>query len=246
LRADFYAQCSRIAELVPHLQDRSLVLVPAMTSAEQRQAIIAPAELVGLQVEPALTELLLAEASDQALPQLAHVLRRTFANRTGRTLTVEAYQATGGIAQAVATTADAIYDALNEADQKLLRRLVVAMVTVTDGAEDTRRRVPRDQLLDAHTDREAAGERILAHLIEERLVTAEDDTYMLSHEALIRAWPRLQQWLTEDRDGLRLHRELGDRARAWERHDRDPASLYAGTELELARRWVTHHPDDLH
>src|SRR5215470_6586332 len=69
---------------------------------------------------------------------------------------------------------------------------------------------------------------------------------MLSHEALIRAWPRLQHWLTEDRDGLRLHRELTDRARTWDRHHRDPNSLYAGTELALAQRWTTDHPDDLH
>jgi hypothetical protein len=115
---------------------------------------------------------------------------------------------------------------------------------VTDGSDDTRRRVPRDQLL--HADTEDDGERILAYLIDARLVTAEDGTYMLSHDALIHTWPRLQQWLTEDRDGLRLHRELTDRARTWHRHHRDPASLIAGTELELARRWATQHPDDLH
>jgi WD40 repeat protein len=245
LRADFYAHCARIPELVPHLQDSQL-LVPPMTPDEQRQAITAPAESVGLQVEPALTELLLAEASDQALPQLAHVLRQTYANRIGRTLTVEGYRSTGGIAQAVATTADAIHDTLDEADQKLLRRLMLALVAVTDDSDDTRRRVPRTQLLGAHPRGEAAGERILAYLIDGRLVTAEDGIYMLSHEALIRTWPRLQRWLTEDRDGLRLHRELTDRARAWDRHHRDPASLYAGTELELARRWATNHPNDLH
>src|SRR5262249_51207734 len=125
LRADFYDHCARIPALVPYLQDSSLVLVPAMTAAEQRQAITAPAEAVGLQVEPALAELLVAEPSDEALPQLAHVLRRTFANRQGRTLTVEGYRATGGIAQAVATTADAIHDCLDELDQKLLRRLML-------------------------------------------------------------------------------------------------------------------------
>src|SRR5262249_58904270 len=209
--------CSRIPDLVPYLQDSSLVLVPAMTAAEQRQAIMAPAESVGLQVEPALADLLVAEASAEALPQLAHVLRRTFANRTGRTLTVEGYRATGGVARAVATTATAIHDPLDKPDQKLLRRLMLALVAVVDGAEDTRRRVPRNELLDAHPDRESDSDRILARLIDERLVTAEDNTYMLSHEALIRAWPRLQQWLTEDRDGLRLHRELAYRARAWDR-----------------------------
>jgi hypothetical protein len=134
LRADFYSHCARIPELVPHLQD-SQILVPPMTADEQCQAIIAPAEAVGLQVEPALTELLLAEATDQALPQLAHVLRRTFANRTGRTLTVEGYRATGGIAQAVATTADAIHDALDNTGQKLLRRLMLA-----PGRRDRRQR----------------------------------------------------------------------------------------------------------
>src|SRR5262249_52750924 len=157
-------------------------LVPPLTADEQRQAIIAPAEWVGLRVEPALTELLLAEASDQALPQLAHVLRRIFSNRQGRTLTVEGYRTTGGIAQAVATTADAIHDALNEANQALMRRLMTALVAVTEGAEDTRRRVPRNQLLSA--DAGGDGERILAQLVDERLVTAEDGTYMLSHEAL--------------------------------------------------------------
>src|SRR5262249_37195069 len=186
LRADFYDHCARIPALVPYLQDSSLVLVPAMTAAEQRQAITAPAEAVGLQVEPALAELLVAETSDEALPQLAHVLRRTFANRQGRTLTVEGYRATGGIAQAVATTADAIHDCLDELDQKLLRRLMLALVAVVDGAEDTRRRVSRDQLLGTHADSRSSGERILARLIVERLVTAGDGSYMLSHEALIR------------------------------------------------------------
>jgi hypothetical protein len=133
LRADFYDHAARIPEPVPYLQDSSLVLVPAMTAAERRQAITVPAESVGLQVEPALTELLFAEASAEALPQLAHVLRRTFANRQGRTLSVEGYRATGGIAQAVATTADAIHDALDEADQRLLRRLMLALVAVVDG-----------------------------------------------------------------------------------------------------------------
>src|SRR5262249_8634101 len=89
------------------------------------------------------------------------------------------------------------------------------------------------------------GERILGQLIEQRLVTAEDDSYMLSHEALIRAWPRLKEWLTEDRDSLRRHRELTSRASAWDRHGRDPGSLYAGAELELAARWVAAHPGTL-
>jgi hypothetical protein len=245
LRADFYAHFARVSELAPFLQDNQ-ILVTAMTDTERRQAIVGPAATVGLRVEPGLVEVLIAEGSGDALPQLAHVLRRAFTHRTGQTLTVEGYRAAGGIGRAVATTADAVHDALNQHDRKLLRRLVLAMVAVVDGAEDTRRRVPRDQLLDSDPTHRHDAERILAQLIDDRLVTAEDNSYMLSHDALIRAWPKLRTWLSEDRDGLRLHRDLSDRAHAWHRHNRDPNSLYGGTELDLARRWVDNHPDDLH
>jgi WD40 repeat protein len=240
LRADFYGQCMRLPELVPALQD-NLFVVPAMTEEELREAIAGPATAVGLRIERGLTDLLVAEASGESLPQLAHVLRRAFSQRRGDTLTIEGYRATGGIAEAVAASAEAVYGGLSEADQRLLRRLMVAMVAVVDGAEDTRRRVPRERL--PGTAPGEAGEHILAQLIEQRLVTAEDGSYMLSHEALIKSWPRLGRWLTEDRDGLRLHRELADRASAWDRYGRDPGSLYAGAELELADRWATGHPD---
>src|SRR5262249_53121352 len=155
-------------------------------------------EAVGLSIEPGLDDLLLTEASTESLPQLAHVLRRTFAHRRGRTLTVAGYRATGGIAEAVAASADAVHDTLDPADQRLLRRLILPMVAIVDGAEDTRRRVHRAQLLDTDPDRHHEADRILSLLVGARLVTAEDGTYMLSHEALVRAWPRLQEWLNED------------------------------------------------
>src|SRR5262249_20577719 len=86
LRADFYAHCARVPGLVRY-REGSRVVVPAMTAAERRQAITGPADSVGLQIDPGLVDLLVAEASGDSLPQLAHVLRRTFAHRRGRTLT---------------------------------------------------------------------------------------------------------------------------------------------------------------
>lgn len=53
LRADFYAQCARIPDLVPHLQDGQ-ILVTTMTPSERREAIVGPAESAGLIVEPGL------------------------------------------------------------------------------------------------------------------------------------------------------------------------------------------------
>jgi WD40 repeat protein len=243
VRADFYEQCARIARLVPHLEHSQMLIGP-MTCAEVREAITAPAQSVGLELDDGLIEILLQEAAaGESLPLLAYVLRRTFEEREGRRLTVAGYRKTGGIAQAVATTADAVHDALDEAHRRLLRRLLVAMVSLGEGDKDTRRPVAREELLGSTDEQTTAAERVLAPLVHQRLVTAERDTYMLSHEALIVAWPRLSGWLNEDRDGLRLHRRLSDRAHSWNRFKRDPKSLFGGLELEQTRHWVEDQRD---
>ena len=43
----------------------------------------------------------------------------------------------------------------------------------------------------------------------------------VSHEALIRSWPRLRRWLDENRAGLRLHRRITETAEEWDRTDRE-------------------------
>ena len=62
---------------------------------------------------------------------------------------------------------------------------------------------------------------------------------------LIREWPTLRGWLEEDREGLRLHRRLGDAARIWEAAGREPTDLYRGTRLGAALEWAQGHRDAL-
>ena len=59
----------------------------------------------------------------------------------------------------------------------------------------------------------------------------------VSHEALIRGWPRLRRWLDEDRAGLRLHRRITEPADEWQRSNRDPDLLFRGTRLIQAQEW---------
>ena len=77
-----------------------------------------------------------------------------------------------------------------------------------------------------------------------RLLTFDRDqatrspTIEVAHEALIREWPRLRDWLDEDRDGLRLHRHLSEAAHDWELLERDSGALYRGARLAQAREWA--------
>jgi hypothetical protein len=56
----------------------------------------------------------------------------------------------------------------------------------------------------------------------------------LAHAALVTAWPRLREWISADRGGLRVHRDLTAAALAWETHARDPGTLYRGVRLAAA------------
>jgi len=67
----------------------------------------------------------------------------------------------------------------------------------------------------------------------------------VSHEALIRGWPRLRQWLDEDRVGLRLHRRITEVAAEWQRFDRDDELLYRGTRLAQALEWRERNEPEL-
>ena len=60
LRADFYAECANYPQLRQALQ-AGQILVGPMSQAELREAIICPAEAVGLDIEAGLVELLLRD-----------------------------------------------------------------------------------------------------------------------------------------------------------------------------------------
>src|SRR5262249_6041663 len=79
---------------------------------------------------------------------------------------------------------------------------------------------------------------VVEHLAAARLVVVEDGVVELAHEALIGAWPRLRDWLDEDREGLRLHRRLTEAAWAWESLRRDTGALLRGVQLDLAEAWA--------
>ena len=83
--------------------------------------------------------------------------------------------------------------------------------------------------------------RVLAALTDARLVTVGAGAVELSHEALLREWPRYLGWLDEDRVGRRLHAHLRVAAREWELRGRDSADLYRGARLAAALEFCAAH-----
>ena len=185
------------------------------------------------------------------LPLLAYALAQTWAHREGQRLTIAAYRATGGIDGAVAHAAEAVYQSFFADGKQAAQRLLLRLVSLGEGTVDTRRRVTMTELTGTTgpagpTDTTWA---VLTDLVQARLLTAtrtdSTDTVEISHEALLSAWPRLRQWLTDDREGLLTHRDLTDAAHAWQAQDREPSHLFGGTRLAAARKWADQHNQDL-
>jgi WD40 repeat protein len=213
--------------LVEALRDGQ-VLVGAMTPEELRQAITGPAEAVGCRVETALVSRLVSDATGQpgALPLVSHALRETWRRRRGTVLSLGAYEAAGGIHHALARTADAVYSGLDDDRRLVAHRLFLRLTALGEGSDDTKRRVRRAEL-----DESAATLEVLERLATARLVTVDRDGIEITHEALIRHWPRLRGWLDDDRDALRVHRRLTEATQLWQAHDRDRGSLLRGVRL---------------
>ncbi|MDQ3765304.1 MAG: helix-turn-helix domain-containing protein, partial [Actinomycetota bacterium] len=254
VRADFYGSCLAYPALLSALQ--TPVALGPMSAEQLRAAITRPAQTEGLDLEPGVVELLLRDlgAMDDAdaagydpgaLPLLAHALRATWHQREGRMLTVAGYRRTGGISQALATTAERAYSRLSPAEQQIARQVLLRLVNISDqGASgDTRRRLPRTRLVEALPPPAFAHavDTVLEVFGRARLLTLDTASVEITHEALLRAWPRLRQWIDTDRAGNLVRQELDQAAAVWDRDRRDTAGLYRGSRLETARTWATSH-----
>ncbi|MGY4923777.1 WD40 repeat domain-containing protein [Streptomyces sp. 900105755] len=245
IRADFYEQCLGYPELADALQHRHMVLGP-LTTSELREAVTGPAKAVGLELEPGLAELIVREVSADGprgahdagvLPLLSHALLATWQRRKAGRLTLAGYRAAGGIQGAVAATAERAWSSLDPAARSAARLLLLRLVRLGEDTQATRRRGTRRQLAAESTDPDKTEESLEA-LVRARLVTLDAETVEITHEALLHAWPRLRDWLDEDRNGNLLRQRLEEDGRAWEESSKDSALLYRGSRLEQAHTWA--------
>ncbi len=242
IRADFYAHLAQYPELREAVAQHQEYIGP-MSAEELRRAIEEPAKRGGWEFEPGVVDLMLRDVGDEpgALPLLSHALLETWKRRSGRRLTLKGYADSGGVRGAIAQTAETVYQQLTPAEQSLARDIFLRLTELGEGTEDTRRRASFDELISNSED--ATEMRVLlCTLAEARLVTLGEGTAEVAHEALIREWQRLREWLSQDREGLRLHRQLTEAAHEWELLERDPGALYRGARLAQACEWAAADP----
>nr|WP_159080505.1 caspase family protein [Nocardia suismassiliense] len=246
VRSDFLGRCLRYPMLGPAA--RAAVEVAPMSLKDLRAVITEPAILAGLVVADDLVEVILSDAAPRAdrsvevLPLLSHALAATWRERRDRVLTVADYIRAGRIDKAVAKTAEAVYDGLDENGKEEARQLFLALLTVDGNVRTTSRVVELAEL-----ELDATGATVLDAFVRARLIgvgggnhrvhrcdQADRGTVFLIHDAVLEAWDQLRDWIAQHGAATREWQRVRSRATEWSERKRHPALLLSGPALDTA------------
>jgi WD40 repeat protein len=236
LRSDFYARCAELPELVALKEGAGQYDLLPPTLAETGQIIRYPAHAAGLrfEVNPQTGERLddvLHEAATrdpEVLPLLEFTLDELYQRKTADgLLTLTAYRGLGGLEGALALRAEEIYTGLPKPMRENLPALFRALVTVRHGDEEvvTARRVPEASLTTTAEQRALLDAFVGARLLVTDKADDGQAVVGLAHEALLRHWPRLQDWLAKDREFLRTRARVAAAAARWRQEGKRPDLL---------------------
>ncbi len=254
LRADFLAECWSHTELWKAIRVNEYS-VSRIGRERLRDVIEKPAVMAGARFEPGLTDRILTDVGDEPgnLPLLEHALLELWERRSQRLLTHAAYEEIGGLEGALEHRAEEIFERLDDEEKRQAKRIYLNLVSAGARTEATRR---RSDLRDVVPSDAAGGpaQKVLDRLVEERLVITSrtgdseksEETVEIAHEALIRGWKRLQQWLDEDREFLLWRQRANSLFRAWKASSEDDEALLRGAPLAEAQRWLGERGADLH
>ena len=234
VRSDFLDRAAALPAMGALIAGQVQV-VAAMTRDDLRIAIEAPARDAGLRLEAGLAELILRDASGSAaaLPLMSHALVETWMLREGAVLTVTGYEAAGGIAGAIARSADALLDELDAAGRRLCRDTMLRLVTRGPEGQPVRRRLASESVAD-----DSARGELVYRLTRARLVSVESDSIVIAHESIATAWPALVAWLDEEAGDSETMTQLAAGAQAWSRAGQTEDDLYRGARLRAVREFI--------
>jgi len=218
-----------------------MIVLASPSPQELAETVNGPADRVGVQVEPAVTERIVASVKDRpgSLPLLQHCMSELFQMRSSDVITLADYDEIGGVAGSLAMRAESIFSDLDDVDRETTRQLFLRLVDVQASGTVVRSRVRMSDL-------EAIGaEAVTDSFVRWRLLVLDSDTATriptveVAHEALFVNWPRLSRWIEDLREDLVLRRRLEDSVDEWIAHDRDDSYLLTGTRLDQHLAWTS-------
>ncbi len=240
LRADFFGHSLSYRPLSDALQGAVQNLGP-MSRQELRKVIEEPAAQMQVGLEKELTNKLIYDFEEQSgsLPLLEFALTELWSKQKYGLLTHQAYEEIGGVEEALANHAEEVYKRLDETQRHIVPRIFVQLVRPGEGTEDTRRIATRAEVGDENWELVSYLAGYPARLV----VTGHDeksgeDTVEVVHEALIREWLTLREWMNANRQFRVWQERLKVAVVEWKNSNYDTGALLRGVPLGVAQEWL--------
>ena len=261
LRADFYGYVLSYRPFRDALQQFTPQLLSSMKLEELEAAIALPAQKLEVQLEGQLTQRILDDVGQEPgnLPLLEFALTRLWEKQENRVLTHQAYDEIGGVKKAIANHAELVFQQLSGTQQKQAERIFVQLVRPGEGTEDTRRIATRAEVGEDNwglvsylagyqarlvvTGAGKAGEAGGAGGAGE--VSFAEDTVEVVHEALIREWGTLRDWMNANRQFRTWQERLKVGLREWKNSNHDSGALLRGVPLTVAEDWLHKRAEEM-
>ena len=234
-RADMYPRCASLPRLVELKEGAGQYDLMPPTATEIGQMVRLPTRAAGLRFEEdfatneRLDDMLrdAAAARPELLPLLQFTLEELYQRRReDGTLTLEAYRELGGVEGSLARRAETVFEKLPREVQAALPRVLDALIHVRrEGQEAIGRRRARQTDFETITARDLINAFIEARLFVTELDDDGQASVMVTHEALLWHWPRVKEWIEQNRENLRVHSRVNAAAELWIRENRSPDLL---------------------
>lgn len=242
LRADFYDAPLAYPDFARLMREATYVVLP-LNEVQLREVVVNPAQRVGVQFEPNLDKVIVADVQQQAnaLPLLQYTLSEMFDLRDEENYIMHTtYQAVGGVTGALARRADLLYETMPIVHQRVARQLLLRLVVLNEDMELTRRRMIVHDVLSAFDEQNAR--LIMDAFVDHRLLAYDRDprtrqpTVEIAHEALLTSWEPLRACIEDSTEGLRVRQRLGMALADWLFSGEDESFLATGARLSMFKQ----------
>ncbi|WKV11763.1 nSTAND1 domain-containing NTPase [Marivirga harenae] len=249
MRSDFLGDCEQFPELTNKIND-SHYLIPQMTREQKKLVITGPVAVGNAKISNRLVQRLLNDMGDRfdQLPVLQHALMRTWdywidSKKDDDQIDFIHYEAIGGVNEALSRHADEAFYELNEEEKEICEKLFKTITEKRSDNDGIRRPTPLKEISKIVDEEEHILIKIIDKFrIEGRALLTPREEYELhsdsvidiSHEALMRVWYRLKNWVQEESQSAQIYLRLSEAANKFQQGS---GGLWRPPDLQLAIEW---------
>ncbi|HEX2935158.1 MAG TPA: hypothetical protein VHO72_07375 [Bacteroidales bacterium] len=257
LRSDFTNDCVSFPNL-SELINGSNVLIPRMSREQLKEAIIGPLRIFKVNIEDNLLLQLLNDATfyDDELPRMQYALRQAWKawltqGNINRPLSIKEYENTGGIASAVSSRADFIYNSFSDEDKVVCEKVFKGLTERISAENSVIRPEPLNDmaLLAGCTVNDVKRIVDIFSTDEVQILTIKPqdlnavDYIELSHVSVVKAWDRLNGWVEDEAISSQMYKQLAETSSTYQI---GKVGLLVPPDLHFALNWKEKQQPTLH